>query len=661
MVRRGDGGVLLMRAAAILDAPSQSYENLFLRPGLENYSLASLPVTGVPGGFGAYAGTTPNAITQQIVASSWAQSGRAFRMTWTTRSVANGDIGLSFNNTGNGVAAARWPELIGQRITAVWDVMLSNDNAWNGITITGVTGGTVTQNAAISGVNTIKAGVPTRVWVTFTIGVGVTNITSIRVNLQNLPLTAGVWAEISNVQLYLGDYVPARALGVGTLKNWQWSGTAGSSSSRGYPYPELKSGPQLRSGSKAGSTTGTSATITLPDNWTASDFLLLLVNSNYTQTLTFPTRVDAFTQLATSGPPIAAVSGGPTYVSGSGAAAGSGSSVTVTAPASIAAGNLLIAIIYMANTGTATYSAPSGWTLAGSIGQFSGTGQGAVYTKTATASEPTSYTFSTFVAFACAVVLQYAGATGLDGAPLFTRVSTSTTSFASPSQTPAAGDGKVVAFGSFNGNTFTASGPDARASARAANAESLYAFDALSSPAASYTATCSTSDTGLAISLLLAPAVGTSTPGDPNAGLLQAFRLTPTAGSVSAVVNVVTNGIIRWWCGAYTQASLTAAVAAAANNIGNNTTAAIAAQAVSLGRVALGNEVYIAVASVNSSATWATSSDMLYSDPSGNAVMAIKSGLVPPGQNSFTPGDFDRGLEGTTRNESVLSLIIPAA
>jgi hypothetical protein len=200
-----------------------------------------------------------------------------------------------------------------------------------------------------------------------------------------------------------------------------------------------------------------------------------------------------------------------TYVSGSGAAAGSGSSVTVTAPASIAAGNLLIAIIYMANTGVATYSAPSGWTLAGSIGQFSGTGQGAVYTKTATASEPTSYTFSTLVAYTCAVVLQYAGATGLDGAPLFTRVSTSTTSFASPSQTPAAGDGKVVAFGSFNGNTFTASGPAARASAQAASAESLYAFDALSSPTASYTATCSTSDTGLAISLLLAPAASVVT------------------------------------------------------------------------------------------------------------------------------------------------------
>jgi hypothetical protein len=157
------------------------------------------------------------------------------------------------------------------------------------------------------------------------------------------------------------------------------------------------------------------------------------------------------------------------------------------------------------------------------------------------------------------------------------------------------------------------------------------------------------------------PAAGASAPADPNAGMLQALRITPTPGSASVVVNVVTNGIIRWWCGAYTQASLTAAVAAAANNIGNNTTAAISAQAVSLGRVALGNEVYIAVASVNSSATWATSSDMLYSDPSGNAVMAIKSGLVPPGQNSFTPGDFDRGLEGTTRNESVLSLIIPAA
>lgn len=653
-----------MRAAAVLDAPSQPYENLFIRPGLENYSLATLPQTTTPGGFGAYLGVTPNAFTTQVVASNWAQSGRAFRATWSTRSNASGDIGLSINNTGNGIATTRWLDIVGQKVTAVWDVVTSDDTAYGGMTVVGATGGTVTQNAAVSGVGTFKAGVPTRVWVTFTIGAGVTTVNSIRANLQNLPLTAGVWAEISNAQLYLGDYVPGRALGTGTLSGWSWSGTAGSSSSRGYPYPQPMTGPQLRPGSQNGSITGLSTTVSLPDTWTASDFLLLFVNSNYTQTLTFPTRVDAFTQLATSGPAIAGGTGGsanPLYVSGSGAAGGNQGSVTVTAPATITAGNLLICIITNASGTPPNYLMPSGWALAGSVGILQNTSSAAVFTKIATATEPASYTINTQSSFCAATISQYSGVSGLDGTPVFLQL-TSGTSYTSPTQPAGAGDGKVVAYCSYNGNTFTTpTGTVARVSARSLGNESIYTFDALTTPANTYTSTMSAGGAGVIVSMLLAPAAGASTPGDPNAGLLQAFRITPTPGSASVVVNATTSGILRWWCGAYTQVSLTAAVAAAANNLGNNTTAAIEVPSVTLPKVALGNELYVSVASVNSSATWGTPADVVFSNPSGNAVLSIRSGLIPAGVNSYASTPFDRGLEGTSRNESAMTLVLQAA
>jgi hypothetical protein len=65
--------------------------------------------------------------------------------------------------------------------------------------------------------------------------------------------------------------------------------------------------------------------------------------------------------------------------------------VVVTAPATITSGNLLLAIC---TCGTATWTPPSGWVLAGTKASSGNSPQISVYTKTATGSEPGSYTFS---------------------------------------------------------------------------------------------------------------------------------------------------------------------------------------------------------------------------------------------------------------------------
>jgi hypothetical protein len=83
----------------------------------------------------------------------------------------------------------------------------------------------------------------------------------------------------------------------------------------------------------------------------------------------------------------------PNLVSSQTAAHGASAAITITAPTSITAGNLLVAFICQADQGTGGVFAtpPSGFTLrSGTVD----TGSLMVYTKTATGSEPASYTWS---------------------------------------------------------------------------------------------------------------------------------------------------------------------------------------------------------------------------------------------------------------------------
>lgn len=164
-------------------------------------------------------------------------------------------------------------------------------------------------------------------------------------------------------------------------------------------------------------------------------------------------------------------------------------SITANAPASIVSGNLLVAVWY--TDGTTTFNSgglPSGWALDGSQ-----TGQGgalcmAVAHKTATGSEPGTYTFTTASgsAFHEMWIGQYSNAT-MDGSPAFGGNFTSGTAASAPSVTPSkSNDYWIVGFG-INSGTITASTPSgmtARGNDGAHNAN-LNVFDkALTSNAA---------------------------------------------------------------------------------------------------------------------------------------------------------------------------------
>jgi hypothetical protein len=65
--------------------------------------------------------------------------------------------------------------------------------------------------------------------------------------------------------------------------------------------------PALRAGSASGTATGTSATITLPSGWQASDYLTLIVSTNQAPTLGFSAGVASFTVLSSAGSRLQAI------------------------------------------------------------------------------------------------------------------------------------------------------------------------------------------------------------------------------------------------------------------------------------------------------------------------------------------------------------------
>lgn len=140
---------------------------------------------------------------------------------------------------------------------------------------------------------------------------------------------------------------------------------------------------------------------------------------------------------------------------------------------------------------------------------------------------------------------------------------------------------------------------------------------------------------------------------------LQAIRIVPNGGATSITMSSSVSAVLTWWCASWRNVDAAATVYAAANSIGNNTTAAIESPTVALGHEATGHEVFIRAGSVNSSATWATAPNNIFATTSGNAAMAIRSDAVPEATLALPAASaFDRGLEGTTRLESSLVFVL---
>src|SRR6516225_2442853 len=109
--------------------------------------------------------------------------------------------------------------------------------------------------------------------------------------------------------------------------------------------------------------------------------------------------------------------------SGSGTAGSGGTILSVSGPASVVAGNLLVAYLACRGAGGGTISSSGGlsggWTLAAETG-IGTADYGAVFWRIATAGDVGgSYTAScSRSAFITCAILQYSGTPGLDGTPL---------------------------------------------------------------------------------------------------------------------------------------------------------------------------------------------------------------------------------------------------
>lgn len=118
----------------------------------------------------------------------------------------------------------------------------------------------------------------------------------------------------------------------------------------------------------------------------------------------------------------ASAGGGITFVS-AGVTANS-SNANVSAPAGIVENDMLVAFVEDTSPGNIT--TPSGWTKIGAT--FTGPAQGygyALFWKIATASEPSTYAFSTNL-YRCGMIMAFRGATSIDNSGSITGTNTAT-------------------------------------------------------------------------------------------------------------------------------------------------------------------------------------------------------------------------------------------
>jgi hypothetical protein len=133
--------------------------------------------------------------------------------------------------------------------------------------------------------------------------------------------------------------------------------------------------------------------------------------------------------------------------------------LVVNTPATIAAGNLLVAYVYeFISTPSGTCSAP-GWVNSYQFEAANGTaGQVAIMTRVATGTEGSTVTFTWTSARMAAIIGQFSGVVSLDGTPASTMTNVGATATA-PSVTPTnAGDLLVVCYTGFASGFSTPAG-----------------------------------------------------------------------------------------------------------------------------------------------------------------------------------------------------------
>lgn len=145
-----------------------------------------------------------------------------------------------------------------------------------------------------------------------------------------------------------------------------------------------------------------------------------------------------------------------------------------------------------------------------------------------------------------------------------------------------------------------------------------------------------------------------------NAGTrrLTAIRIEPNGTPTSFVVTGSVSGVWTWWCATLIGVNAAAAVATGSNPIGSSTTAPIECPVADFGYLATGGEAVFSAASVNSSATWTVSGNTIYNTTSGNAALMVNLDATSPGAISAAPISMDRGLGGTSRNESAVTFVL---
>ena len=173
--------------------PEEAFRNVFPDP------LAATADTN--NHWGGWAGTSGNQWTRAAATVPWSLSGSAYRATWTTvNSPASGDTGVR-------VRATPWAE----RFTVACSVAASHAG-----TVDVIRAGSAEDIIvhALSPALSVTPGVPQRAWMTFT---RTGTYTDQRMGLNFLAKVVGVQVDISDIDLYPGDYDPARPIFGGDL------------------------------------------------------------------------------------------------------------------------------------------------------------------------------------------------------------------------------------------------------------------------------------------------------------------------------------------------------------------------------------------------------------------------------------------------------------
>lgn len=192
-------------------------------------------------------------------------------------------------------------------------------------------------------------------------------------------------------------------------------------------------------------------------------------------------------------------------------------SLAATMPTSVL-NDLLIAEVANGSTAAPTHTPPAGWTLVGTANDGGGGGYvtTSVYKRTATGSEPSTYTFSTNESASSrlnVIIHSYSGAGDID-ASSFLPQATSSTSRPTDSLTLSEERTVIAVFAGRNGETWTDPAGTTRLGVQAGTNTSILAVDDRhAAGSVSFAATASAaSSTGIAILLVLTDAVVSDPP-----------------------------------------------------------------------------------------------------------------------------------------------------